>query len=341
MSDNWRSRKDAAAMTRAQPGETESAPDTLYGYIWRISGRRQIWLALLSSVVFPLTMVPLELQRRMVNNAIGNLDLRLLWLLSAAYVGVVLVQGGLKYVMNVYREVISERAIRSMRRHIYSGIHSGRPALRADTPTDTPTGGPKVSMVVAEVEPLGGFVGESISVPLVQIGALASVLGYMLWIEPRIATASFVLYLPQLYVVPRIQAAINRRVEKRIVLLRELGQQLVDEADPSHTTEADAKRYDQRIDEIYRQRKRVAHLRSFLTLLNNLLEHTGTISVLLIGGWLAIRGRTDVGTIVAFVSGVGRISEPWRELVAFYRRASDARVRYRLVRESLDLLKVP
>jgi ABC-type protease/lipase transport system fused ATPase/permease subunit len=61
---------------------------------------------------------------------------------------------------------------------------------------------------------------------------------------------------------------------------------------------------------------------------------------LLIGGWLAIHGRTDVGTIVAFVSGVGRISEPWRELVAFYRRASDARVRYRLVRESLNLLKV-
>jgi ABC-type multidrug transport system fused ATPase/permease subunit len=327
-------------VTRTTPRETESAPKTLYGYIWRISRRRQIWLALLSSVVFPLAMVPLELQRRMVNHAIGNLDLRLLWLLSAAYVGVVLVQGGLKYVMNVYREVISERAIRSMRRHIYSGIHDTGPALRADTREDTPTGGPNVSMVVAEVEPLGGFVGESISVPLVQIGALASVLGYMLWVEPRIATAGFVLYLPQLYVVPRIQGAINRRVEKRIMLLRELGQQLVEEADPSHTTEVDAKRYDQRIDDIYRQRKRVAHLRSSVTLLNNLLEHTGTIGVLLIGGWLAIHGRTDVGTIVAFVSGVGRISDPWRELVAFYRRASDARVRYRLVRESLNLLKV-
>ena len=339
MTDNRRSPKDAAAGTRTQPGETESAPDTLYGYIWRISGRRQIWLALLSSVVFPLAMVPLELQRRMVNKAIGGLDLRLLWLLSAAYVGVVLVQGGLKYVMNVYREVISERAIRSMRRHIYSSIHGDGPALRADTREDAPTGGPKVSMVVSEVEPLGSFVGDSISVPLVQIGALASVLGYMLWIEPRIATASFVLYLPHLYVVPRIQAAVNRRVEKRIVLLRELGQQLVEETDPSQTTEADAKRYDQRIDELYRQRKRIAYLRSSLTFLNNLLEHTGTISVLLIGGWLAIHGRTDVGTIVAFVSGFDRISDPWRELVAFYRKASDARVRYRLVRDSLDLLK--
>ncbi len=103
----------AGRLTHARPEPSESAPDTLYRYIWHLSGRRQIWLALLSSAVFPLTMVPLELQRRIVNNAIGGVDLRLLRLLCAAYVGVVLVQGGLKYAMNVYREIISERAIRS------------------------------------------------------------------------------------------------------------------------------------------------------------------------------------------------------------------------------------
>jgi ABC-type multidrug transport system fused ATPase/permease subunit len=326
-------------MTRTPPGQSESAPDSLYRYIWRISGRRQIWLALLSTTVFPLTMVPLELQRRIVNNAIGHLDLRLLWLLSAVYVVVVLVQGGLKYVMNVYREITSERAIRSMRRHLYHGIRSGTTEPRADTPENTLADGSKVSMVVAEVEPLGGFVGESISVPLVQIGALASVLGYMLWVEPRIAAAGVALYAPQLYVVPRIQAAINRRVQKRIVLVREVGQQIVESADTSQTAEANAKQYEQRVDEIYRQRKRIAYLSYSLTFINNLLEHSGTISVLLIGGWLAIQGRTDVGTIVAFVSGFEKISEPWRELVSFYRRSSDAGVKYRLVRDALGLWK--
>jgi ABC-type multidrug transport system fused ATPase/permease subunit len=319
------------------PRSSESAPHSLYRYIWRISGRRQIWLALLSSTVFPLTMVPLELQRRIVNDAIGGRDLHLLWLLLAVYVVVVLVQGGLKYAMNVYRDIISERAIRSMRRHLYHGMRTAPTGHSAGASDGPSTEGSKVSMVVAEVEPLGGFVGESISVPLVQIGALVSVLGYMLWVEPRIAAAGLVLYSPQLYVVPKIQAAINRRVQRRIVLVRELGQQIVEGADASQTAEVDATQYEQRIDEIYRQRKRIAYLHYSLTLLNNLLDHSGTISVLAIGGWLAIQGRTDVGTIVAFVSGFERISEPWRELVSFYRRSSDTRVKYRLVRDSLGI----
>jgi ABC-type bacteriocin/lantibiotic exporter with double-glycine peptidase domain len=192
-------------------------------------------------------------------------------------------------------------------------------------------------MAVAEVEPLGGFVGESISVPLVQIGALLSVLGYMLWVEPRIAAASLVLYSPQLYVIPKIQGAINRRVQRRIVLVRELGQQIVDAADGGETADAREEQYERHINEIYRQRVRITYLSYSVTFLNNLLDHSGTVSVLLIGGWLAIHGRTDLGTVVAFLSGFDKISEPWRELVAFYRRASDARVKYRLLRESLGL----
>jgi ABC-type bacteriocin/lantibiotic exporter with double-glycine peptidase domain len=314
----------------------ESAPDTLYRYIWRISGRRQIWLVLLSSVVFPLTMVPLELQRRIVNKAIGKGDLRLLWVLCVVYVGVVLTQGGLKYVMNVYREIVGERAVRSMRRHLYHAIHDGARTGESTEQGDAAAGS-KVSMAVAEVEPLGGFVGESISVPLVQAGAFLSVLGYMLWVEPRIAAASLVLYSPQIYVIPKIQAAINQRVQRRIVLVRDLGQQIVAAEDGGETAEAREARYEKSISEIYRQRVRIAYLSYSVTFINNLLDHSGTISVLLIGGWLAIHGRTDIGTIVAFLSGFDKISEPWRELVAFYRRASDARIKYQLLRESLGL----
>jgi ABC-type bacteriocin/lantibiotic exporter with double-glycine peptidase domain len=101
----------------------------------------------------------------------------------------------------------------------------------------------------------------------------------------------------------------------------------------------DAAQYDQRVHEIYRQRKQIAYLSYALTLLNNLLEHAGTISVLLIGGWLAIQGRTDVGTIVAFVSGFEKVADPWRDLVGYYRRSSDARVKYGLVRDALRLPK--
>jgi ABC-type bacteriocin/lantibiotic exporter with double-glycine peptidase domain len=321
-------------MSETRRDARQPALESLYRYIWRISGSRQIWLVLLSCVVFPLTMVPLELQRRIVNNAIGGLDLRRLWFFSLVYVAVVLLQGGLKYAMNVYREILSERAIRKMRREIYQGIQAGGQPSRPATGTDAPTGA-HVSMVVTEVEPLGGFVGESLSVPVVQAGALLSVLGYMLWVEPRIAAASFVLYCPQLFLVPSIQAAINRRVQRRIVLVRELSEQLIQDSTESETPEARVQQYDERTHDIYRQRRRIAYLSYSITLINNLLEHSGTISVLLVGGWLAIHGRTDLGTIVAFVSGFEKIAEPWRELISFYRRASDARVKYRLLGDFL------
>jgi hypothetical protein len=51
--------------------------------------------------------------------------------------------------------------------------------------------------------------------------------------------------------------------------------------------------------------------------------------------WRVI-GQTDVGTIVVFVSGFEVISDPWRELVSFYRRTSAARVKYQLVWDVLD-----
>ena len=42
------------------------------GYVVRSSGRHQLALAVLSAAVFGLSSVPLELQRRVVNDAIKN-----------------------------------------------------------------------------------------------------------------------------------------------------------------------------------------------------------------------------------------------------------------------------
>jgi len=44
----------------------------MMGYVVRSSGRHQIALAVLSAAVFGLSSVPLELQRRVVNDAIKN-----------------------------------------------------------------------------------------------------------------------------------------------------------------------------------------------------------------------------------------------------------------------------
>jgi hypothetical protein len=82
----------------------------------------------------------------------------------------------------------------------------------------------------------------------------------MLWIEPRIAVATLILYSPQLFLVPRIQAAINRRVQRRIVLVREMGEDVVQEAARAATPAMRARQYEERIRKIYRQQVRIAYL---------------------------------------------------------------------------------
>ena len=66
------------------------------------------------------------------------------------------------------------------------------------------------------------------------------------------------------------------------------------------------------------------------------LHSLGPVSVLVVGGYLVIRGQTEVSTLVVFISGFNRISDPWAELVAFYRSVSHAHVIYDLVRSALS-----
>ena len=86
------------------------------GYVVRSSGRHQIALAVLSAAVFGLSSVPLELQRRVVNDAIKNGATETIFWLAVAYAGVALLEQVLKMVLNVYRSWVSEDAVRTLRK---------------------------------------------------------------------------------------------------------------------------------------------------------------------------------------------------------------------------------
>ena len=63
----------------------------------------------------------------------------------------------------------------------------------------------------------------------------------------------------------------------------------------------------------------------------NVINGLGTVGLLLIGGLLFMDGKTDIGSIVASLTALGRINDPWRELIAFYRQLSAVRVRFDLL----------
>jgi ABC-type bacteriocin/lantibiotic exporter with double-glycine peptidase domain len=61
----------------------------------------------------------------------------------------------------------------------------------------------------------------------------------------------------------------------------------------------------------------------------------GAVGILFLGGWLVLHGRTEVGTVVASLTGLTRIDRPWRELVSFFRSASTVRVQYAMLVQAI------
>src|SRR5258708_24349978 len=133
-------------------------PRTIIGYVIGKSGVPQLGLATLWAAVFGLSAVPLELQRRIVNDAIKNGATRTIMWLAIAYAGVAILEQGLKLALNVYRGWVSEDAVRTLRRT----LHEKCVGQVAD-PQGAGEVGTHPAMVVAEAEPIGGFVGMAIS----------------------------------------------------------------------------------------------------------------------------------------------------------------------------------
>src|SRR6202023_1583379 len=153
-------------------------PPNVFRYVLGTSGLHQLFLLALTVGVFLLEVVPLELQRRIVNDLVKHRDFWLVVVLCAVYAGTVLVQGGAKLVLNVYRSWVGERATRDLRRRVRVLVSSPSSAS-----SGSEAQGVQASMIVAEVEPIGGFVGASVSEPLLQAGVLLSVLAYMIHVD--------------------------------------------------------------------------------------------------------------------------------------------------------------
>jgi len=305
--------------------DNSSLPENLYQFVVQISARRQILLSLVSVVVFAMSFVPLELQRRIVNMAIETGAFNHLVLLCSAYLAVVMLQVCTKFLMNIMRGRISEDAMRNIRLRVR--------ALIKDKSSDE-NAGQTVSLVSSEVEPLGGFIGESISSPLVQAGSLITVLSYLTWVEPLMAIVGVFLFLPQFLFVPPMQRAINERAKERIETLRDVGELVVDSSESEDSqAEKESRNFSDLIDLVFKQRLSIFRIKFAMKLLINLLNHLATVGVLFIGGWLVLEGQAEVGTIVAFLSGLQLIGDPGRMLVAFFRQLTDARVRYALIRD--------
>ena len=321
-----RERRELGPRPPASDGAAQM-PGNIFRYVMATSGWHQLGLVVLTVAVFLLEVVPLELQRRIVNDLVKHREYWSIVLLAAVYAGTALVQGGTKLVLNVYRSWVGERATRDLRRRVHLLVSSGSAA--ASSPEAE---GIQASMMVAEVESIGGFVGGSVSEPLLQGGILCSVLAYMIHVDFWMAATAFVLFVPQLIFVPLIQSAMNRRTRARVQTLRQLSVSAVEgTGGDSARDRAD----DGRIEQVFELNMGIYRLKFSMNFLMNLSTQLQIIGALLVGGWAVYEQRLEIGGVVAFISGIGRITDPWGDLVNYFRDVNITQVKYALVRDAI------
>jgi ABC-type bacteriocin/lantibiotic exporter with double-glycine peptidase domain len=295
---------------------------SLYAAIWRVSGSRQIVLILLSIAIAGLAAVPLSYQKDIINAlTTGDLKTDTLIRLCTGMMLVILLSLALKWVLGFRASILGEDVIRLLRSRIYSGSKQDKSEGLGAIPTGT-----LATVISAESEELGKFTGSAFSEPVVQIGTLISVIGYIASTQPVLGAIALTMIIPQVILVLFTQRPVNTMVAKRVRILRQSTNLI-----SATQAEGVVQEVLDEFDAIYETRRRIFIWKLSTKFLLSAINGAGTVAVLLLGGFIVIEGRTDVGTVVAATIGLGRLQGPTAFLIAFYRQVSATRVKFELL----------
>ena len=137
--------------------------------------------------------------------------------LCGLYLSTILVNELHKYWLNVYKGGVAERFLRRLRLLIYRQWRNDR---REDGKADI------IPILSQEVEPIGGFAADIITLPVFQGGALLTIMTFMFVQEPILGISAVAILPIQLVLLPRLQRRVNTLARVRILEMRTLGSEL-------------------------------------------------------------------------------------------------------------------
>ncbi|MEP3633650.1 MAG: ABC transporter transmembrane domain-containing protein [Shimia thalassica] len=297
----------------------------LYATIWRVSGRQQILLILISMAIAALAAVPLNFQKDIINGLTeSSIDKTgLLWM-CVWMMGAILLSLTLKWVSGYLSNILGEDVIRRIRNRIIVGFGAH---------PDPDGAGAVATMVSAEAEDLGKFTGSAFSEPVMQLGTLISVIGFIVATQPGLGLIALFMIVPQVIVVLYTQRRVNMLISERVHVLRRATAEISADTIAKVSDEIGAE-----FDRIYETRKSLFKWKLSTKFVLSSVNGAGTVSVLLLGGGLVLVGETDVGTVVAATMGLGRLQAPTAFLIAFYRQVSATRVKFELLRDAAGVV---
>lgn len=309
-------------------------------FYWIIHRYRGLQLILLLVIVVSLffRVFPLEMQRKVINEAISLQDLQLLYLYCGLYIGAVIIAGLLKYFINTFQAIIGQKILIELRKSLYN--HILQLPLQFFHRTQT---GTIVSAMTAELNAIGTFLGGAIAIPLTSVLTFMVFAGYMIYLNPFLGLLSMTIYPFELVVIPFLQQRYNKENRKKVLTTRAMAN-LVNEASSgiqevqgNSSFFLEESKLHRLIRRLYVLMRKLAILKYGIKFSNNFFQSLGPFLLFLIGGYLAISGEFTIGALVAFLSAYEKVYDPWKEIIEYYQAYQDAKVRYRQIMDTFDL----
>jgi putative ABC transport system ATP-binding protein len=347
---------------------------SLYGFILRYSRREQLAIVPLVVASMVIYFATLDLPKAIINEAIqgkrfpspdaivpflsialrlpeflGGQTVRLfdgfamhqipyLVALTLSFLALIVVNGGLKFQINTMKGWMGERMLRRLRFALLDHILRFPLArFRRVKSAELAT------MVKDEVEPLGGFVGESIIAPLFLAGEALTALFFILYQHIYLGLIALGVVGVQAVIIPKLRRRLLALAKQRQLTARQLSGRIAEVADGAVEIHAhDTSNYERaeisaRLGRIFRIRFEFFQRKFMIKFLNNFLSQMAPFLFYLVGGYLAITGRLDIGTLVAVIAAYKDLPSPVKELIDWDQQRLDVQIKYTQVVEQFTV----
>jgi len=307
---------------------------------WIISKNTWLQIALVITAIFAViaNVFPLEMQKRIINDAVNLRKFDMLVVYCGLYLIAVIASSILKYLINILQNIIGQRTLAEMRKALYAHILTIPLSLYRKTQP-----GMVVGALTTELATAGDFVGMAIAVPVTNLLMLLALAGYLFWLNPLLAAVTFSIYPVVLLLVPVLQKRVNIYNRKRVDAGRKVSSKVGESVAGIHEIQVNGafsienKKFGGLVDHLRKIRIIWNLYRFAVKTVNSLFTNFSRFLVFALGGYLAINGRLELGALVAFLSAQEKLYDPWKELIQFYQAYQTASVTYSRTMEYFDV----
>ncbi|SDQ89990.1 ABC transporter ATP-binding protein/permease [Pseudovibrio sp. Tun.PSC04-5.I4] len=322
---------------------------SLFQFIWKNSARYQLAILLVTLLSYPVSYILLDLPKTITNEAIQGSNfpveflgyqlgqIQYLAVLCILFLVLVVVSNCIKLYLNIYKGRLGERMLRQLRFELFQRV------LRFRLPHfKKVSSGEIIPMITAEVEDVGGFVGEAFALPAYQGGLLVVQVGFIFMQDPLLGLAAISLYPIQGYIIPKLQQKVVRLSRQRVKNVRVIADKVgetISGISEIHSNDTSAWHSADLSDRLYRNfriRFDIYNRKYFIKFVNNFMNQLTPFFFYFIGGYLVIKGQLSIGALIAVIAAYKDLAGPWKELLLYYQMTADVSVKYQTVVENFD-----